>query len=180
VIAPPHQILLVLALSSLSCAQGQAAQVFGPNAASRPRDCLGLQLCAEKTTINESDIEERGKKLREQLSRVYDELQKTQKLSGRGTDISDALPPFIFPGMSFREAEDTLRAAGFIIQPHPDLSEATDPNRATDWYGVLAVINPFRKLFLGHSELYVTLLPRQPGDYGIVDKVKATIFVSTL
>jgi hypothetical protein len=130
--------------------------------------------------MNDSDIEDRGKKLHEQLLRIYDELGKAQKLSGGGTDISDALKPYIVPGMSFGEAEAILQAAGFIIRPHPDLSKAADPNRATDWYGVLAVINPFKKLFMGYSDLYVTLLPKQPGDYSIVDRVKAKVFVSTL
>jgi hypothetical protein len=130
--------------------------------------------------MNDSDIEERGKKLHEQLSRVYDELGKAQKLSGGGTDISGALPPYIVPGMSFREAEAVLRAAGFEIEPYPDVSKVSDPNRGPDWYGVLAIINPFKKLFLGHSDLYVTLLPKRPGDYSTVEKVNATVFVSTL
>jgi hypothetical protein len=170
-----RNILYILALWCLpSCVHAQTAAVGVGS------DPTRLQRLAENTTMNDSDIEARGKKLHEQLSRVYDELGKAQKLSGGGTDISDALPPYIVPGMSFREAEAVLRAAGFIIRPHPDPRKAADPNRATDWYGVLAVIKPFKKLFLGHSDLYVTLLPKQPGDYSTVDKVNATVFVSTL
>jgi hypothetical protein len=169
-------LLQAAALGILPAAASVSLTETNP-ARTRPQQ---TQLYAENTTMIQSDIQERGKKLREQLSRVYDELGKAQKLSGGGTNISDALPPYIVPGMSFQEAEAVLRAAGFIIRPHPDLSKAADPNRATDWYGVLAVINPFKKLFLGHSDLYVTLLPKQPGDYSTVEKVNATVFVSTL
>jgi hypothetical protein len=82
--------------------------------------------------------------------------------------------------MSLGEAEAVLRAAGFRIEPYPDVNKVLDPNRGPDWYGVLAVFKLFKKLTLGHSDIYVLLLPKQPGDYRSVEKAKAKVFVSTL
>jgi hypothetical protein len=135
---------------------------------------------AEKTTrqIGADDLEQRGKELRAALQRAYEDLRAARKLSGGGTDMTDAVLPYIQTGMSFSDAETILRSAGFSVEPHPDLSQGSNPHKATDWYAVLARISPFDAGFMSKVSLYVSLLPASPGDYSSVAKVSAKIFTS--
>ncbi len=135
---------------------------------------------AETTThqISANNLEQRGKELRASLQRAYESLRAARRLSGGGTDIADAVLPYIQARMPFGDAETILRNAGFAVGRHPDLSEASNPNRSKDWYGVTSSILHFDSGFLMSVDLFVTLLPPSPGDYTSVAKVSATIFAS--
>ena len=82
--------------------------------------------------------------------------------------------------MTFEDAENILRAAGFSVKRHPDASQAKDPNRAIDWYVVGAAIDPFVERLLGKVEVYVGLYPDSPGDYTIVKDVKGYFLIAQL
>jgi hypothetical protein len=128
--------------------------------------------------LSADDLERRGKELRAELQRTYESLRAARKLSGGGTDMTDAVLPYIQTGMSFSDAETILRNAGFLVEPHPDLNSASNPHKPRDWYAVVAVIDPFDAGFMRKVSLYVSLLPASSGDYSSVAKVSATIFTS--
>jgi hypothetical protein len=136
----------------------------------------------ETQQIASDDLEQRGKELRAELQQAYQKLVDSRKLGGgRGTDATEAVLPYIPIGTSFWEAETVLRNAGFVVGPRPDVNAPPNPNRAADWYAVIARINPFStKLLESKISLYVTLLPKSPGDYTIISKISATFFVSFL
>jgi hypothetical protein len=143
---------------------------------------IGVNIGAAEPNIHQmsaDDLEKRGKELRAALQATYESLRSARKLSGGGTDITDSVLPFIQTGISFSDAETLLRNAGFSVGPHPDLNQTSNPNRATDWYAVVATISPFDSGFMMKVSLYVSLLPLSPGDYTSVAKVSAKLFAST-
>jgi hypothetical protein len=129
--------------------------------------------------ISSDDLEQRGKELRAALQGTYESLRSARKLSGGGTDITESVLPFIQTGMSFSDAESTLRNAGFSVGPHPNSNQASNSSRATDWYAVVATISPFDAGFMMKASLYVSLLPSSPDDYTSVAKASAKLFIST-
>jgi hypothetical protein len=94
-----------------------------------------------------------------------------------GTDVTAIVAPYIPPGTSFDEAEKLLRDAGFEIEPHPPKIQPPE-RKSFDWYGLLAQISPFHTQFPFRFDLYVTLMPKGPGDYSTVQSVKATMWAS--
>jgi hypothetical protein len=127
--------------------------------------------------MSPEEIERRGKELRAALQQTYGELVAARKMSGLETDITRFVTPYVSVGMTFEEAESILKAAGFTINPHPTADKARDPNRGKDWHAVLASIPSFVHEFMRKVSVYVTLLPKSPGDYTTVDNVKASFFV---
>ena len=97
-----------------------------------------------------------------------------------GTNITTIVEQFVKPGMPFDEAEKLLRDAGFVVRPRPDLSTASNPNRARDWYAVLASLELPPATPLERSVAYVSLLPFRPGQYGSIQSIEATISISHL
>jgi hypothetical protein len=81
-------------------------------------------------------------------------------------------------GTAFVDAQAILLAAGFSVEPYPDLTNGSNPNKAPDWYGVIAKISPFLSQFLSRTDLYVTLMPPSPGEYTEITKLEATFFVT--
>lgn len=141
----------------------------------------GIYIRAAEPVIGQmssDELAQRGKELRAALQKTYQDLSRARKLSAFGTDITETVLPYIQAGMSFSDAEAILRNAGFIVR-HPDLNQATNPNRAKDWYVVTARISRFATSFLFVSiDLFVTLLPKSPGDYTTVAEISATMFLS--
>jgi hypothetical protein len=137
----------------------------------------GEQERADATSTNE--IERRGAELRAALEANYKKLVELKQLHGGGdTDATDVVIQYIPVGTKFSEAQDVLQAAGFRIEPHPNLNETTNPNRSRDWYAVLANVSPFASKFPFRVDLTVALLPKAPRDYTDVAEVTATFFVS--
>jgi hypothetical protein len=128
--------------------------------------------------MSPDEIERRGKELRAALQQTYEEIVASAKPSGLQTDITRSVTPYVSAGMTFEEAESILKVAGFEINPHPTADKAKDPNRAKDWYAVLASISSFIQGFMRKVSVYVTLFPKSPGDYTVVDNVQASFFVS--
>jgi hypothetical protein len=130
--------------------------------------------------MTDDDSDKRGAELRAALQRAYQELADSHQLRGglHGTDITKVVLPYLPIGIRFSEAEAVLRSAGFVVGPHPDSNPPSNPNRPKDWYAVVASINPFQRRFPSKTSLYISLLPKSPGDYTIVSEVGATFFVS--
>ncbi|MEY9142028.1 hypothetical protein [Bradyrhizobium elkanii] len=129
-------------------------------------------------------VEIQAREFRAFLEGLYDRLSNGSRINGYKVDITNEVASFFPKGMDFGEAEVFLRLAGFSIDPRPGLKQSTDPieiqNRHVDWYAGGGSINPFRKHFPGHSSLSISLLPASPEDYSTVQRVTATIFLSTL
>ena len=123
-----------------------------------------------------------GSNLNTRIYEVYEQLRKDYPLGNafRGRDISESLSPFKITGMSFIEAEALLRDAGFTVRPRPDKEMELNPNRAPDWFGVLAVLPLNLSRLFSKTTVYVTLLPRHFGDYSAVQSYTAVILVSSL
>lgn len=128
--------------------------------------------------MNSEDLEQRGRELRIQLQKTYEELLASGRLYFWSTDISESVHKYVSRDMSFDEAEAILRAAGFTVGPHPDVNAPPDPNRNKDWYAVLAWIQNFVQHFPIQVSVYVTLFPKSPGDYTSVANVRASFLAS--
>ena len=126
------------------------------------------------------DFVKRGKELRAKLQQTYKKLVDSNELRGglHGTDVTYAVLPYIPIGTSFSGAVAILRNAGFVVGPHPDSNPPPNPNRPKDWYAVVAQITPFAQKFPSRTDLYVSLLPKSPGDYTIVSRIDAQFFIS--
>jgi hypothetical protein len=145
---------------------------------------IGLLVAALTSPVNAfermgaADLHERGQALLASLQETYKRLQDDRRLSGSSTDITESVLRFIPAGISFADAEAILRDAGFSIE-YPEQYLKIDPrNRPRDWYAVLGVKDPFVQLWVGKVSVYVTLLPKSPGDYSAVEKVSASLWVS--
>ncbi len=92
--------------------------------------------------------------------------------------MTDVVRPYIPVGMTFTDAEAILRDAGFTIYSYPDQHKANAVNRSKHWYAVLAAIPFVKRRFMFRTDLYVSLLPKSPGDYTDVTRVTATVFVT--
>jgi hypothetical protein len=134
---------------------------------------------AEPGKISVGDRDERGIKLRAELDRTFERLWRAGL--SRETDVTASMLPYIFPGMTFEEAERVLKAAGFEVRPHPGIREEQDRNRPTDWYAVHAAISDFSPIrIFGRVTVYVSLYPASPGDYSRVENIKAFLLADQL
>ncbi len=172
----PTALAVVAAVSTSTVAANQG---YAP-AANESADNFHVAEQKGQHEMSMADLQNRGKELAAKLQTTYQELSDANELAGglHGTDITEAVRQYIPTGTPFSDAEIMLRSAGFVIEPHPDLTLPPNPNRAQDWYGVIAEIAPFAKSLIGKTDLYVTLLPISPGDYSTVYKVSATFFIS--
>ena len=134
----------------------------------------------EQPKMGPGDLEQRGRELRSALQQTYQKLVDSHELRGglHGTDVTATVLPYIPVGISFSEAESILKNAGFVIGRRPDLNTPPTPSRPKDWYAVIAKLSPFSKGPVFKVDLYVSLLPRSPGDYSNVSQIGATFFVS--
>jgi hypothetical protein len=120
-----------------------------------------------------------ARELRAALDKRYKEPTGAHALSGRpnGNDITDAVLPYLHPGMSFNDSEKILRCAGFTIT-HPD---PTTPKGFKDWYTVPAIAPYERSRFFGCAvDLRIRLLPPNPGEYTSIEMVSADILARCL
>jgi hypothetical protein len=167
-------IRIALLASAAVCMSGPASKL----AAGESQGDIATVDRTGMSKMSPDQIEKRGKELRAALQQTYEELVASRKMSGLETDITQYVKPYIYAGMMFDEAESILKAAGFHIDPRPAADRANDPNSPKDWYAVLASISPFVQRFMGKVSADVMLLPRSPGDYSVVDSVRASFFVS--
>ncbi|WP_148210559.1 PASTA domain-containing protein [Beijerinckia indica] len=90
----------------------------------------------------------RASEFRAYLEELHNELAQAHKLTGglHGTDITKNVDAYIKTGMSFTEAEELLKAAGFTVGKRPS-SVPPEINRAKDWYAIVANISPSKTKF---------------------------------
>lgn len=131
----------------------------------------------ESGRLSPGEISERGIRLRAELDKAFDALLDSGK-ANPANDLTTIVLPYIQAGMAFDDAENILRAAGFVVGPRPGPYEEQDPSRPKDWYAVVSTIRQFsRRVFGGSVEAYITLFPEGPHDYRKVKNVDATIYV---
>lgn len=130
------------------------------------------------TTGEVTQMEIQAQEFRVFLDQLHQRLSDEHKLRGAGTDVTADIAPFIPKGMDLGSAEAFLRAAGFEVGPRHGLNPPPEVNRSADWFGVVARLDPTRPALQRKDTLYITLMPRSPDDYSIVESVSATIFVS--
>jgi hypothetical protein len=129
-----------------------------------------------------SELAESGKALRRDLQVAYDQLrsQKTLTVSLSGNDINYVLAKYIHSGMSFDSAQAILRSAGFDLQVPDAHSISGNSNQTANRVSVVGVIKVFAESLLGHTSVYVFLVPPAPGEYTSVESVSAVFMNSSL
>ncbi len=137
--------------------------------------------------IVSGDLGKRGAELRVALQRAYQRVAAANGLGApHGADVTEDVLPFIPTGTPFNDAVTILKSAGFDILPYPGVNAPPNPNRAKDWYALLARISPYTSGFLDRLDpidrvdLYVSLLPPSPGEYTTVATVAATFYRTSL
>jgi hypothetical protein len=120
------------------------------------------------------ELQQRGKELRAALDKAYDQ---TRAVRAHEIDITETVLPYIPVGISFVDAEGIVRNAGFSVE-RPDLEKSRA--RGGDWYAVTAIIPFFRQPLLGKVSIYLYLIPKSPGDYTTVAKIKAAMLSTVL
>ena len=131
----------------------------------------------ESRQVDSDELQKRAKELSAALQRTYQE--RAPGLGGRGTDITEAVQPYIPIGTSFRDAETILRNAGFTVV-RPNLSEPKNPKVDENWQAVRAEIAPFVQGSFFRVTAFVWLFPKSPGDYTSVAKLSAIFVKVTL
>jgi hypothetical protein len=133
----------------------------------------GGQTTTDAAPPTSDDIKARGRTLRAKLNEVYNSGAHSNPF-----DVTDIVVPYIPIGTSFQDAEALLRAAGFTVGAHPNLSESLNINRSFNWYAVLAKIQSFHSGGFMRTDLYVTLEPDVPGHYTTVSRLSAEFWTS--
>ena len=124
-------------------------------------------------------IAERGQSLRRAIDETYKRLEESKAIKPMlmgGNSITDIVLKFIPLGMPFDEAEDTLRAAGFVIEPRQKsylssniITFAVIDRYATSLFG-----------FLGKSSIVIVMEPANQSNWKEVGKMEAEIVISFL
>ncbi len=132
-----------------------------------------------------NNLEVRGKQLRTAIDQAYKRMSDAQTIRGRWVNITSVVVPYIPAGMSFDDAEQVLRSAGFEVKPRPGpkgLKDHTDPYK----YNVEALIKNYTNPYLNWLSspfgvsIAVDLTPKAPRDYTKVLRVEASILVSDI
>jgi hypothetical protein len=127
-----------------------------------------------------SELARRGAALRHGIESRYADLKARHALKpfGRGRNyITDLVAEFLPPGTSFDDAEAILRAAGCQVVRPP---AGRDPARAQDFNDDVMGLLPLDQSFPSAAKASISLSPRSPGDYGVVERVVADITVSSI
>lgn len=140
-----------------------------------PLDVEAIQ--KKETIMTSNELKQRGKQLRLVIDQTYKKLSDTKELRVGANDITVVVVKYIPVGTSFNDAEQILRSAGFTVTPRP--SGSVIGNRP-DRYDVVGEIVPFVQKFLSRISIYISLSPKTPRDYGKVNKISASIVLSTL
>jgi len=131
-------------------------------------------LAAGCATAESNPPEARGRELRAEIDRTYRKLDEARAIKNDGMGrnfITDVVTKYIPPGTSFADAEAILRSAGFAIN-------ARGANRflqAPDKYDTRATIESYAWSFPARTSIHVSLRPRGPDDYSVVESLSAEI-----
>ncbi len=113
---------------------------------------------------------ERGKALRRVIDEEYQRLRQARQIvpvNRGGNSIVGIIRPFIHAGMPFEEAEQTLRAAGFVVQRR-------SKSLLSPRLQVIAKISPYATSLLGlngRTNVAVFLEPVTQDDWSTVGRV---------
>jgi hypothetical protein len=143
--------------------------------------CVSLLVAAnagavdQRKQISALDFQERGARLRRALERAYLDLRHTGEFKSAGNDVSSIVKKYIPVGMSFVNAETTLRSSGFNIDPLPPREPPKNPSPLWKFaiFGTLVLAQQ------GVSRITVeaTLLPKiSEADHKTVKGVHAAIY----
>ena len=131
----------------------------------------------ETDHVRYDELEARGKQLRAAIQEKFQELVRTRRLNGFDIDITETVLPYFPTGISFTDAEATLRNGGFTVK-YPDLNQSPNPNK--EWKAVMGYISPFVQGFLSTTNVYVLLFPKSSGEYTVVEVVSAKFYLFNL
>ncbi|WP_156545996.1 hypothetical protein [Cupriavidus sp. D384] len=120
-------------------------------------------------------LEQRGKLLRTEIDKTYQELDRTHSLR-RENDISSVVLRYIPIGMSFDDAETVLHYAGFTLGPRPNANPTGNlPGKSA----VRAVIGHYTQKFPSKTDVSVLIFPEEPGNYKKgISKINASIIIT--
>lgn len=122
------------------------------------------------------DLDERGKRLRQDIEKLYARLQSSNSLGvgvSGANDVSEFMAKYIPEGISFDDAEQILRSAGLEVSDRPDIDVSSQRNDKYDVVATMLLPGPA----WSRVELMVNLRPGAPGDYSTVREVVAVIIV---
>ncbi len=124
----------------------------------------------------DTDLDERGEQLRAALEQTYSQLMSKNALRPRPyiNDMTSFIKDHIDVGISFDDAEQILRAAGFVVCGRP--SADTQSNRP-DKYEVQATLL-LESRWLSAVEFAMGMAPAGPGDYRTVKNVWGAIIIT--
>lgn len=107
---------------------------------------------------------ERGRRLRSAIDQRFASHKTTT--FPHVIDVGDLARESLPEGISFDDAEEILRAAGFIIEPRPD---------ETDKYDLGGGTAAIYAGLVSRFTCFIHFRPKIPGDYDVVAEMSATI-----
>lgn len=143
--------------------------------------CISREIDPASATAGPISLQtaERGKALRRVIDEEYERLRQARQIVpvNRGSNsIVEIIRPFIHAGMPFEEAEQTLRAAGFVVRPR-------SKSLLSPKLQVIAEISPYATSLSGvngRTNVTVFLEPVTHNDWSTVRSVDAgfaTVFL---
>src|ERR1039457_1403075 len=128
----------------------------------------------EGEIIASKELKLRGKQLREEIDSTYQRLFDAGALKAAENPITDVVIKYIPIGISFNDAKEILRVAGFEVTSHePNQIWPIDSPRR---FQVMASINFYKDApNFSRFDVHVLLSPRNPNDYSVVNGVYAYI-----
>jgi hypothetical protein len=147
--------------------------------------CVSLLIAAradavgQRTQTKALDFQERGARLRLELERTYQNLRHTGEFKSAGNDVSSIVQKYVPIGMSFADAEITLRSSGFNVDPLLPREPPKTPSTLRSDERKLAIFGTLVLAQHGVSRIAVeiTLLPKISGaDQDAVKNVRAVIY----
>lgn len=118
-------------------------------------------------------VEERAKRMRAAIEQRLATLEKTNsiKIFPFVNHTEDLVREYIPEGTSFEDAEAILRAAGFAVSPRPSHDV---PGTRMDRYDVFGSVL-LRQQMIEKVECLISMSPKAPGDYSVVDQISSVI-----
>lgn len=137
---------------------------------------FGETIQKEKNTMSSDSLEQRGKKLRAEVENIFRSLKATNSLKpmGQGRNfVTQAVIKYIPVGTSFDDAEAILRAAGCDVSPRSYEKLVGNQFYKSNVLGTLTLPGNF----LSSTKFSISLIPKSPGDYSVVNEAVAEIIV---
>jgi len=130
---------------------------------------------------NRIGLDERRNQLRLDIHDLYSSMRRNKTFRWGINDISEFLKGYIPEGVSFEDAENILRNAGFNVLERPGINVPDHPSwpNRSDKYDVIATML-LSSGFLERAELMLGLRPKSSGDYSTVKEIQGAIIIRHL